>query len=222
MNWFTLVAVLTFICIISVTRIDCDAVKRTEKDKMTAKKLKHAKPSLKTCNANFEKDFNPIEEKRLFLSTQSRYTLASKQSIIETFEHYRNECISQPEFTELSKSFVELKWRYQFLESAHCIRIELDLGNVTHFKSVFNYSHYMFSYRELRHRNTHVKRQPIVDKVNTLTIHRVNIRPYIVCVTFYKGVEINYSKSDGSEPQNITKEVTFSKKINTIYNRKSR
>ncbi len=199
MNLFSLIALLAIICILSTASISCSQLKAAEKEKQTMRKLKHAKPSLKACNANFEKGFHPELETRLFLATESKDTLVSKQSVFDLYQTYKNECNTQDEFTVLNRTIVELKWRYQFLESAHCIRIELDLGNVTRLKTLFNYSYYMFSYRELSRRNTHVKRQPIVDQLNTLTIHRVNIRPYIVCVTFYKSVELNYTKPSANE-----------------------
>jgi hypothetical protein len=44
----------------------------------------------------------------------------------------------------------------------------------------------MFSFREFTKKNVHLKRQQVVDRVNSLTIHRVNIRPYVICVSFFK------------------------------------
>jgi hypothetical protein len=44
----------------------------------------------------------------------------------------------------------------------------------------------MFSYREIAKPHNYLKRHPIADKNNSLVIYKVNLKPFIVCVSFYK------------------------------------
>jgi hypothetical protein len=193
--------------------IHCSVAKVAENEKAALKKLKHAKiGSPSVCNDEFKKGFHPTVVIRRFFATDSKSTLASNESFDGLIQNYTSQCPST-DVTQFEKSFVDLKWRYQFLESAHCIRIELDLGNLTHFKSLFNYSYYMFSYRELSRRNNHLKRQPIADQLNSLTIHRVKIKPYIVCVTFYSRVELNLTRPEGVKSNETTDAVMSDEEV---------
>lgn len=145
--------------------------------------MKNAKPNFKVKCHDLLKDFNPIVEERTFLVTSDQTSLISKHAKNSTFEKLSSEC---PSTIEANANRLELVWRYQFFESSHCIRVELDLGNLTQFRQVLNYNYYMFSYRELGSKNVHLKRQLIEDQTNGLTINRAYIKPYIVCVSFFK------------------------------------
>jgi hypothetical protein len=145
--------------------------------------IKHAKPNYKVQCQDLVKVFKPEEEKRVFLVTSDHKSLVSKHSKSSLIDGYLQQC---PAAVAEESGRIELFWRYQFFESAHCIRVEFDLGNLTRFALALDYSYYMFSYRELGSRNIHLGRQPIVDAVNSLTISRAKIKPYIVCVSFYK------------------------------------
>jgi hypothetical protein len=81
---------------------------------------------------------------------------------------------------------IPIKFRYQFIETLHCIRVEIDLGNTTKFRQMTNFNYYMFNYREIAKKNTYLERQPINESVNSLTIYKAHLRPYIICVSFYK------------------------------------
>ena len=93
----------------------------------------------------------------------------------------------------LKENLIELKWRFQFIESLHCIRVELLLGNVSRFKNYTNFSYYKFSYRELSKNNIFLKRQPIDESINSLTVYKANLKPYVVCVSFFKNrfIQVN-------------------------------
>lgn len=164
--------------------IACVLASSNDKKKLI-QKIKHAKPNYKHVCSDFEKDFHPAEEKRLFIPVNTKATLASLESLSSVYDIFSQQC-SEQNSSQINNEILELKWKYQFFESPHCIRVELDLGNVTKLKSFLNLDYYMFSYREFGKKNTHLKRQLIDDQVNSLTIHRVHIRPYVVCVTFYK------------------------------------
>lgn len=145
--------------------------------------LKHAKPNYKKVCNDFLDDLKLKNEKRTFMPQMSRTGLTSLYSVNDVFEIYSNRC-SHDELIKRHEP-VEITWRYQFLESPHCIVVDLDLGNLTRFRQQLAYDYYMFSYRELGHENLHLKRNPI-EQVNRLLLHRVNIKPYIVCVSFYR------------------------------------
>ena len=97
-------------------------------------------------------------------------------------------CSLAASLAESPDATFELEWRYHFFESPRCIRVELDMLNTSRFRSLLNMSYYVFSYREMSRPNVQLKRQPIgddSDTVNVITIHRVKIKPYVVCVAFY-------------------------------------
>jgi hypothetical protein len=67
-----------------------------------------------------------------------------------------------------------------------------------------------------------LKRQPIVDQINTLTIHRVHIRPYIVCVSFYKndlGYNVMAQNSSGSAAETVDRDQYISSLSCSGYNK---
>lgn len=145
--------------------------------------IKTARPNYKVKCQDLLKDFNPIVEKRTFMVTRDQKSLISQHAKNSTFEQLTSQC---PSSIEANANQLELVWRYQFFESTHCIRVEFDLGNLTLFRQVLDYSYYMFSYRELGSKNIHLKRQLIEEQMNGLTISRAYIKPYIVCVSFFK------------------------------------
>lgn len=81
---------------------------------------------------------------------------------------------------------IRIKFRYQFIESLHCVRVELNLGNVTKFTELTNFKYYMFSYRELTKTNNYLKRHVLNESTNSLVVYKAHLKPYIICVTFYK------------------------------------
>ena len=190
--------IFALLCTCIIIKPTSSANNKEKKDKLAMKKRAHSKPNPGACSlVNFERDFvKPHEIKRTLIALNSRSNAASKQSLNSLFTIYDNKCKDESkEFSEMERSTFNLTWRYQFVESAHCIRVELDLGNVTRFLKLLSFTHYMFSYRELTKENNYLQRQPIVDSKNKLIIHRVKIRPYIVCVTFYKQFEAIYATS---------------------------
>lgn len=155
-------------------------------DKKLMNKIKHAKPNYKHACSDFEKDFRPTVEKRLLVPVNENKNFASLQSMNQIYDLFLSQCSENPALSRFENNLVEITWRYQFFESPHCIRVELDLGNLTKFKNSLNFGYYMFSYREFGKGNHHLKKQIIDASINTLILHRVYIKPYIVCVTFYK------------------------------------
>jgi hypothetical protein len=166
--------------------------------------LKNNKPTYKqgACS-EFSGEIKPTEMKRKFMpikidkhhhssSSSSNQVspqydhLSSIRAVEAAHDIFDKQCFNESVYGEYSKQFYEITWRYKFFESLHCIRVELDFGNLTHFFNLFGYKYYKFSYRELGLKNSYSKRNLITDQTNSLTIHRVNIRPYVVCVTFYK------------------------------------
>jgi hypothetical protein len=151
----------------------------------------------------FDPKLNSITLKRQFISVQRN--IVSSINSYKIYDKYKEQCSSQVEnltlssenaqFNEFSSKLTELSWTFQFIDSLKCIRVELDLGNISsNFKKNFDYDYYMFSYREFAKENIYFKRHPIKDSINSLIINKVNLtKPYIVCVTFYtrKIAEIN-------------------------------
>jgi len=81
---------------------------------------------------------------------------------------------------------ITLKWSYQFIEEAHCVRVELNFSNVTSFKRKTNFNYYAFSYREITKNNVYLNRHPVNDSVNSLAVLKAHLKPYVICVTFFK------------------------------------
>ncbi|RNA07625.1 hypothetical protein BpHYR1_013117 [Brachionus plicatilis] len=146
--------------------------------------LKHAKPNYKTTCSDYYDVFNPHVESRLIMS--SSVQASSVSSLSQAYAIFYQQCAQDHTFSLINDSLLEINWKYQFFESPHCIRVDIDFGNVTKFKNSLHYAYYMFSYRELGKANIFLKRNEIIDPVNTLVINRVHLRPYIVCVSFYK------------------------------------
>lgn len=146
--------------------------------------LKHAKPNYKTKCSDYYFEFNPHIEKRLIIP--SSIQVSSISVLAEIYDLFYQQCSQDENFIKINDSLIEINWKYQFFESPHCIRVDIDFGNMTKFRKSLNYAYYMFSYRELGKSNIFLKRNPIVDQVNTLVINRVHLRPYIVCISFYK------------------------------------
>jgi hypothetical protein len=174
--------ILVCLILFELTNISCNSDKKRKKYKPSASKS--------TCDAKF---VNPHEQERTFMATKQvsvdlpvYNTIASVKSVESVIDNFNKKCSKERMFQEFQKQTFNFTWRYEFFESPHCIRIELDLGNITRFKSMFNLNYYTFSYRELSRPNIHLKRNPINESINSLVIHRVHIRPYIVCVSFYK------------------------------------
>ena len=194
-------------------------------DNKLNKKLKHYKESKQSKKnyfscSDYQTDYHPTEVKKTFIptlissnlnerkSSNNLYTMSTLRSFETFHDLFSKQCYSDETYKTFETNMFEIVWRYQFYESQHCIRVELDLGNITKFKDIFNYHNYMFSSRELARPNNYLKRQKINDQSNFLTINQVNIRPYIVCVSFYKN-DINLhddSKQAGSEGDNATLE----------------
>ena len=190
---------LLSLLICSKSLSNASSAKDKEKFEKKVKHYEHTKTgtSNRFSCSDFNPDLHPIEEKRTFMpkfilvktdfQDHSDSPLSSKLSFYEKiYDLFYKQCHKDEAFVRFDKRLHELTWRYQFYESQHCIRVELDFGNVTRFKEIYEFNNYMFSFRELSKKNIHMKRQEIVDEVNSLTIHRVNIRPYVVCVSFFK------------------------------------
>jgi len=170
------------------------------------KSQKHSGRSSKSCE-NI-KHLYPKVKKEYFILTgvpnepksQSEdptYTLSSIEPINTLLENCKQE----------TKNYIELTWRYEFFESMHCLKVELDFGkNVTDFVRKANYNYYAFSYRELGKKNKYLQRQPINESVNTLTVKGVNHKPYIICVTFYKYDYFAYLNSNLNITGNMTQD----------------
>ena len=187
--------IFILICLIlfDLNNVVCNSDKKRKKYKPSASKS--------TCDAKF---VNPHEQERTFMATKQvsvdlpvYNTIASLKSVESVYENFNRKCSNEGMYQEFQKKTFNFTWRYEFFESPHCIRIELDLGNITQFKSMFNLNYYTFSYRELSRPNIHLKRNPINEPINSLVIHRVHIRPYIVCVSFYKN-HLGYFPTNGN------------------------
>ena len=113
-------------------------------------------------------------------------TFSSGEAIRPFYEIFEKQCTNDSSFEKLNKNWLKMLWRYKLYEDLHCLRVELDLGNITHFRKTFNYTYYVFSYRELGKKNIFLKRQAIEESKNSLIIRHANLRPYIICISFYK------------------------------------
>jgi hypothetical protein len=140
---------------------------------------KRANTQIKSCESI--RNWHPkVKSERFLMAGLDSSIISSMQS----FPHIDNCTI---EFPDHQDHFFEVTWRYEFFESMHCIKTELDFGaNLTSFVQRLNYSYYGFTYRELGKKNVYMPRQLINESNNTLLIKNVNYHPYIVCVTFYK------------------------------------
>lgn len=156
----------------------------TSSNKKQNQQLRHAKPNYKTKCSDYFINFNPHVEKKQLIPSSVQVTSIS--SVAEIYSIFFQQCVQDEKFTKINESLIEISWKYQFFESPHCIRVDIDFGNITKFKNSLNYAYYMFSYRELGRSNIFLKRNPIIDQINTLVINRVHLRPYIVCISFYK------------------------------------
>ena len=164
------------------------------KKKGAAKEKHHKPPSFKKDGcSHFDDHHHLTTEKRVFLPTSRtvsnnpKYSPSSYHSIEWIYEFlYKDICNADPSLTKSNEDLIEFNWRYQYVSALSCIRIELDLGNLTKFKSLFDFDYYEFSYREFSKKNNHLRRQPINDSINSLTLYRVQQNPYIICVTFFK------------------------------------
>jgi uncharacterized protein YxeA len=149
------------------------------------KQEKHSK-DIKSCE-NID-DWNPLTKSVYFLLTSLNHDYKNDDlSSINAFSPFLDSCTNQSEL-------IEIEWKYQYFESMHCIKIELDLKNSTNFIEKAKYNYYSFSYRELGKRNKFRPRQIINESVNSLVVKNVNLRPYIICVTFYKGDYLSLSQ----------------------------
>jgi len=191
--------VLTVVLLLLQASLDVDCSGAAKKSHYIAHKFGCSK---------FDPDLNSITEKQEFMLIQADgvSTLASTDSVYDKFRaQCSNQAAEEPNFKTFSKQVASVTWRFQYMESHSCIRVELDLGrNITAFKNVFNYNYYMFSYRELSHRNKFDKRHPIVNSVNVLTLNKVHARPYIVCVTFYSQKIPESTVNNITESNNMT------------------
>jgi hypothetical protein len=97
----------------------------------------------------------------------------------------------------------QLIWKYDFYDHIDLIYVEFDFTNTTHFIKKFGYEYYMFSYRIINENNKFMKRQLITDKNKTLTIHKAEKIPYVVCVTFFKKNITNSSEPCSSLAEQI-------------------
>ena len=124
------------------------------------------------------KEWNPkMKEERFLISNQN--TLTPIYSISPHLDNCEKE------------EMIKIQWRYLFFESMHCIRVEFDFGaTLNYFTRLTNYQYYSFSYRELGKHNNYLSRQALNESTNSLTIKRANLRPYIICVSFYKNEQI--------------------------------
>jgi hypothetical protein len=195
-----LIPLAVFVLILCSKSVNSSSSKSEEKFIKKVKHYENAKTAASTRFAcsDFNPDSHPIVEKRTFMPTfilvktdfydHSDSPLSSALSFYEkVYDLFYAQCHKDITFKRLDSTLHELTWRYQFYESQHCIRVELDFGNATRFREIYELTNYMFSFREFTKKNIHMKRQEIVDnEVNSLTIHRVNIRPYVVCVSFFK------------------------------------
>lgn len=142
------------------------------------KQEKHSK-SIKSCD-NID-NWNPHTKSVYFLLTSLNHDYKNDDlSSINALSPFFDSCTNQSEL-------IEIEWRYQYFESMHCIKVELDLKNSTKFIEKAKYNYYSFSYRELGKNNKFRPRQSINENVNSLVLKNINLRPYIICVTFYKG-----------------------------------
>jgi hypothetical protein len=179
--------VFLFVTFAIIGLINCNNNKN--QDRNMKKRMKHSKPAPTLCK-NFEKDFNPKTEIHTFYVSNDRKILISRESILDAYSFAPTNnftCNDTEQYLSTKFNSLNITWRYQFLESAHCIRVELDFVNTTRFQSLTNFTNYRFSYRELGKHNSYLKKH-IINKteLNRLTIHQVKIRPYIICVSFYK------------------------------------
>lgn len=156
----------------------------TSSNKKHQQQLKHAKPNYKTKCSDYFSNYNPHVEKRLFIPSSVQVTSVSAMDQI--YNLFLQQCVQDENTKKLNESLIEINWKYQFFEAPHCIRVDIDFGNVTKFKNSLDYAYYMFSYRELGKTNIFLRRNPIIDQINTLVINRVHLKPYIVCISFYK------------------------------------
>ena len=199
-----LVAIYLLSCFLETRNVEGSSSKDKEKFDKKVKHYENLKMSASTrfsCS-DFSKEIHTTVDKRLFMSnfvlvksnfvTQYHSPLASTLSFYEKiYDLFYKQCYLEKIYTKFESNIHELTWSYQFNEAQHCIRVELNLGNATRFKQVFGYDSYMFSFREFHKKNIHLKKQDIVDEVNSLTIHRVHIRPYVICVSFFKSKKQN-------------------------------
>ena len=124
------------------------------------------------------KEWTP-KTKEDFFVISNQNTLTSIDSIGPLLDNCTNE------------EMIKIEWRYLFFEGLHCIHVEFDFGQtLENFTRLTNYNYYRFSYRELGKNNVYQNRQALNQSKNSLTITRANLRPYIICVNFYKNEQI--------------------------------
>jgi len=189
MKVFFLALVLVFLTDL-VFYVNASDAKKKQKNKIESK-LSH-KPKYKMNCDQFDEHMRTenrgflkkIASKPLNDEKNNKFSLSSFHSLEKIREDFEKKCSTN--YADFTSDLVQLTWRYQFFESQHCIRVELDFGNVTLFKNYFDYSYYMFSYREIAKPHNYLKRHPIMDQNNSLVIYKVNLKPFIVCVSFYK------------------------------------
>ena len=154
-----------------------DHPKTSKSDKHYNKQTKH-KPD--SC-LKFDSSAHVTKLCRRFtlINSQSSRSNDNQLAVLKSIDNNENHC-------DDTNKTITLKWSYQFIEEAHCVRVELNLSNVTSFKLKTNFNYYAFSYREITKTNVYLKRHPVVDSVNSLSVLKANLKPYVICVTFFK------------------------------------
>ena len=211
MKFLLFLLALTCVCSTGLCQSSHNNAKHKDKYDKKVKHYEHMKTGASTRFAcsEFHADYHPAVEKRTFMSSfilvKSDYiergspasnALSAFSFHEKIYDLFLKQCAHDDSFTKFDRQLHELVWRYQFYEAQHCIRVELDFGNVSRFREVYDVNTYMFTFREFSKKNVHLKRQELVDEVNSLTIHRVNIRPYVVCVSFFKTNSVNSEETD--------------------------
>jgi hypothetical protein len=193
---------IIFLCICLNNFVKCSDLKNPHIQKKLQERLrKESNAGDKSFNQESceIKEWDPkIKEERFLISNQN--TL----NPIHSISPHLDDC-------EKSEEMIKIEWRYLFFESMHCIRVEFDFGNtLENFTRLTDYQYYSFSYRELGKHNNYLSRQILNESTNSLTIKRANLRPYIICVSFYKNEQIylpviyNYSFLLNNETLNDT------------------